>query len=546
MGRCQWQTLLLIWWVSLPLLPHHPSSPSPYLFSLTSLFSLTIPLLPHHPSSPSPSLLPHHPSSPSPSLFSLTIPLLPHHPSSPSPSLFSLTIPLLPHHTSSPSPSLFSLTIPLLPHHPSSPSPSLFSLTIPLLPHHPSSPSPSLFSLTIPLLPHHTSSPSPSLFSLTIPLLPHHPSSPSPSLFSLTIPLLPHHPSSPSPYLFSLTIPLLPHHPSSPSPSLFSLTLSRLLSFTSCLTTSSLHYIILSLPSLPSLPSPSHPSHSPFSAVQVFRDFVPSMVFDSKCIIKNHTLGEGGFGAVFAGTTSRHGSVAVKEYASQGVTEENTSLQAELTAWEIYQNAGQEARVMYRLNHQNILQLLGVTLAPLRLLLELAPLGDLKACVQKFQQAKVKISRATLQSTMIQVGFIRNWLFMTRLPQVAEALNYLHNQSFIFRDIKPGNVLVWKFPLPETQWTGDQVVQLKLADYGICKQFTPQGERGVQGTKPYLPPEVLLHGGQEAYSTKLDVYSFGMFMYYLFSFGNPFEKEMRPPEALLSAGKRPELLLRVM
>ena len=25
------------------------------------------------------------------------------------------------------------------------------------------------------------------------------------------------------------------------------------------------------------------------------------MVFDSRCIVKNHTLGEGGFGAVFAG-----------------------------------------------------------------------------------------------------------------------------------------------------------------------------------------------------------------------------------------------------
>ena len=103
----------------------------------------------------------------------------------------------------------------------------------------------------------------------------------------------------------------------------------------------------------------------------------------------------------------------MKEFIPHGLVERSDLLLAELTAWEIYQNAGQEARVMYRLNHQNILQLLGVTLAPLRLLLELAPLGDLKACVQKFQQAKVKLSRATLQSTMIQVGFIRNWLFMT-------------------------------------------------------------------------------------------------------------------------------------
>ena len=104
---------------------------------------------------------------------------------------------------------------------------------------------------------------------------------------------------------------------------------------------------------------------------------------------------------------------------------------------------------------------------------------------------------------------------------------------------------MWKFPLPETQWTGDQAVQLKLADYGISQQFTPQGVRGLQGTPPYLPPEVLLHGGLETYSTKLDVYSFGMFMYFLFTFSNPFEKETRSIASLLEAGRRPELMPKV-
>ena len=121
-------------------------------------------------------------------------------------------------------------------------------------------------------------------------------------------------------------------------------------------------------------------------------------------------LGEGGFGAVFAGSVNSLGNIAIKEIVPQGIVEENASIVTELTAWEIYQSACQEARVMYRLSHENVLRLLGVSLAPIRLLLELAPLGDLKACVQKFQQVKVKLSRATLQSTMIQVGFIKNWL----------------------------------------------------------------------------------------------------------------------------------------
>lgn len=103
---------------------------------------------------------------------------------------------------------------------------------------------------------------------------------------------------------------------------------------------------------------------------------------------------------------------------------------------------------------------------------------------------------------------------------------------------------MWKFPLPGTQWFPNTPIHVKVADYGISKQITPQGIRGMEGTRPYLPPEVILHGGREAYSTKLDVYAFGMFMYYLVSYRVPFDSG-RPITALLDEGKRPELLPKV-
>ena len=87
-------------------------------------------------------------------------------------------------------------------------------------------------------------------------------------------------------------------------------------------------------------------------------------------------------------------------------------------------------------------------------------------------------------------------------------------------------------------------MHLKLADYGISKQISPQGTRGQEGTPQYLPPEVLLHGGQESYSFKVDVYSFGMFLYFLFSFKNPFDKEVLIA-SLLRDGRRPELPTKV-
>ena len=126
--------------------------------------------------------------------------------------------------------------------------------------------------------------------------------------------------------------------------------------------------------------------------------------------------------------------------------------------------------------------------------------------------------------------------------QVANAMEYIHSKKIIYRDLKPGNILVWEFPDPKTQWTDDSSVFVKLADYGISKYCTPEGVRGSEGTPAYLPPEVVLHGGSASFSTMLDVYSFGMLMYYLFTFLGPFENEKgRPVSALLDEQKRPEL-----
>ena len=111
----------------------------------------------------------------------------------------------------------------------------------------------------------------------------------------------------------------------------------------------------------------------------------------------------------------------------------------------------------------------------------------------------------------------------------------------MYRDLKPGNILVFKFPEPDTQWNSNTKILIKVADYGISKQVSPEGLRGGLGTPPYLPPEVNLTGGRAAASTMIDVYAFGMFIYYLMTFMAPFEMEVRPLNSLLEEGRRPEL-----
>lgn len=97
--------------------------------------------------------------------------------------------------------------------------------------------------------------------------------------------------------------------------------------------------------------------------------------------------------------------IAVKEFRGDiVVAEQDPNIIAEVRAWDIYQKASLEARVMVQLRHPHILGLVGLTLQPLRLLVELAPLGDLKRCVKKFKRAGARLSRKTLQTTVIQVS----------------------------------------------------------------------------------------------------------------------------------------------
>ena len=81
----------------------------------------------------------------------------------------------------------------------------------------------------------------------------------------------------------------------------------------------------------------------------------------------------------------------------------SSAVLAEKKAWEIYENASREARVMVQLQHPHILRLMGITLRPLRLLVELAPMGDMTSCIRKFKKATVRLRRTTVQTTLVQV-----------------------------------------------------------------------------------------------------------------------------------------------
>ena len=108
---------------------------------------------------------------------------------------------------------------------------------------------------------------------------------------------------------------------------------------------------------------------------------------------------------------------------------------------------------------------------------------------------------------------------MLYLLKVSSALAYLHTKkSIVHFDIKPKNVLVFRYPQPgqccnwfSTQtsltydsWHGhSNGVLVKLADLGISAFLGPNGFQRKMTTPGYVAPEVLKYKGKEHLSEKV-------------------------------------------
>lgn len=105
---------------------------------------------------------------------------------------------------------------------------------------------------------------------------------------------------------------------------------------------------------------------------------------------------------------------------------------------------------------------------------------------------------------------------MSWLPDIAEALDFIHQKDYVHRDIKPENILF------------DQHGHALLGDFGIVRAWKKAQEElhseGLTqcgswlGTPGYIAPEVIL--GQTDYDGRADIYSLAAVVY-LFLTGKP-------------------------
>ncbi|KAM7042799.1 tyrosine-protein kinase ITK/TSK [Acridotheres tristis] len=192
-------------------------------------------------------------------------------------------------------------------------------------------------------------------------------------------------------------------------------------------------------------------------------------------------IGSGQFGVVYLGYLLDKTKVAIKTIREGAMSEEDFI---------------EEAKVLMKLSHPKLVQLYGVCLedAPISLVFEFMENG----CLSDYLRSqRGSFSKETLLGMCLDV---------------CEGMAYLEQNSVIHRDLAARNCLVGE----------SQVV--KVSDFGMSRIVLDDQYTSSTGTKfpvKWSAPEVFSYSN---YSTKSDVWSFGVLMWEVFSEGKiPYE-----------------------
>ncbi|KAG5503808.1 hypothetical protein JIQ42_07325 [Leishmania sp. Namibia] len=98
--------------------------------------------------------------------------------------------------------------------------------------------------------------------------------------------------------------------------------------------------------------------------------------------------------------------------------------------------------------------------------------------------------------------------------QCLSAMQYMHSECVIHRDLKPGNIML------------DRELNVKIGDFGLAAELQYDGERKrtICGTPNYIAPEIIDHKSH-GHSYEVDTWSLGVILYTLLVGQPPFQME---------------------
>jgi len=247
---------------------------------------------------------------------------------------------------------------------------------------------------------------------------------------------------------------------------------------------------------------------------KLFKQVTQSLLEDTSVTLTHHPeikavhrrLGAGSFGEVFHCTMKDSRSeVAVK------VLRQDTAVSQQ-----------REAKMLSELKHGSLVQFHCLLRGPPHaLVLELCAGGSL---------ANLLHGKMPSSSCLANLG----WRPRARASMdIVSAVEYLHTQHIVHRDIKAGNALL----AAPVDMPAVDLPPVKLGDLGLAREvgchMTPR-----TGTRRYMAPEV---ASSNPYAKPADIYSCGLFLFEMMSGEVPF-KDFESDSVVLAVatGRRPD------